>query len=141
MSEENITPKPAGGVSRLPARSDRGAERIQAIHGPVDPSRRIEVTVILRRREPLTETPAEPLSSDELAARHGASSADLRLATERLTRLGAQILEADSASRRLRLAGTVENLNRIFDTRYSWPRPAPATPRRNWPGSTTSRQA
>ena len=108
MSEENITPKPAGRSVPLAGAERPGAARIQAMHGPVDPSRRIEVTVILRRREPLTETPAEPLSSDELAARHGASSADLRLATETFTQLGAQILEADSAFRRLRLTGTVE---------------------------------
>ncbi|WP_427135254.1 S53 family peptidase [Pseudarthrobacter sp. S9] len=117
MSEQNTTPNPADGSVPLAGSERPAAARIQATHGPVDPSRRIEVTVILRRKEPLTETPAEPISRDELAARHGASSGDLRLATDTFTRLGADIIEADPASRRLRLAGTVEELSRIFGTR------------------------
>ncbi|GGH90995.1 protease pro-enzyme activation domain-containing protein [Arthrobacter liuii] len=112
MSEENTTP------NRVPlAGSDRpAAARIQAAHGPVDPSRRIEVTVILRRQEPLTEMPAEPMTKEELTARHGASAADVNLAIETFTRLGADIIHADPASRRLRLGGTVKQLSTIFGT-------------------------
>lgn len=116
MSDQNATPNNAGDSVPLAGSERPAAARIQATHGPVDPSRRIEVTVILRRQEPLTQMPAEPMSRDELAARHGASSGDLRLATDTFTRLGADILEADPASRRLRLAGTVEELSRIFGT-------------------------
>lgn len=117
MSEQSNTTRGPGGGSVPLAGSERpAAERIQATHGPVDPSRRIEVTVILRRQEPLTEIPAEPMSREDLAARHGASSTDLDLATDTFTRLGAEVLETDPASRRLRLAGTVEQLSRIFGT-------------------------
>jgi kumamolisin len=84
---------------------------------PADPAERIEVTVVLRRKAPLPEQPtAAPLGSAVLAARHGASDADLELATTTFTRLGAEVVEADAASRRLRLAGTVEQLSRIFGT-------------------------
>ena len=116
MSEQNTTPNHAGGSVPLAGSERPAAARIQATHGPVDSSRRIEVTVILRRQEPLTETPAEPMSREDFVARHGASSGDLHLATDTFRRLGAEILEADPASRRLRLAGTVEELSRIFGT-------------------------
>ncbi|MET3719136.1 MULTISPECIES: S53 family peptidase [unclassified Arthrobacter] len=116
MSDQNTTPNSAERSVPLAGSERPAAARIQATHGPVNPSRRIEVTVILRRQEPLTEMPAGPMSSDELGARHGASNGDVHLATETFTRLGAEILEADPASRRLRLAGTVEELSRIFGT-------------------------
>jgi kumamolisin len=70
--------------------------------------------VILRRREQLPQTPTKPMSRDELAARHGASAEDLDLAASTFRQLGAEVLEADSASRRIRLGGTVERLSRIF---------------------------
>ncbi|MBT2568200.1 S8/S53 family peptidase [Arthrobacter sp. ISL-85] len=116
MSEQNTTPNPARGSVPLAGSERPGVARIQASLGPVDPSRRIEVTVILRRQEPLPETVPEPMSRDELAARHGASNADLDLAVGTFTRLGAEVLETDPASRRVRLAGTVEDLSRIFGT-------------------------
>ncbi|MGO4187488.1 S53 family peptidase [Pseudarthrobacter sp. TAF60_1] len=117
MSEQSNTPPSTTADSvPLPGSERPTAARIQATHGPVDPSRRIEVTVILRRNQPLPESLAEPMSRDELASRHGSSSEDLRLATETFTRLGAEILEADPASRRIRLAGSVEQLSRIFGT-------------------------
>lgn len=117
MSEQNkTTPNISTGSVPL-AGSDRPvAARIQATHGPADPTRRIEVTVILRRRQPLPDSLTEPMTRDELAARHGASDPDLQLATRTFTRLGAEILDADPASRRLRLAGTVDLLSRIFGT-------------------------
>lgn len=120
MSEQtNTTPGPGENRVPLPGSERPAAARIQSILGPANPAHRIEVTVILRRQEPLpetTEVPATPLTREELAARHGASDQDLRLATETFTRLGADVVEADPASRRIRLAGTVEVLSRIFGT-------------------------
>ncbi|WP_422933649.1 S53 family peptidase [Sinomonas sp. P47F7] len=84
-------------------------------HGPADPSQQIEVTVVLRRRAALPAQPgSEPITREDLAANYGASDADVLLATETFTRLGAEVLEADPASRRLRLAGTVGQLGGIF---------------------------
>lgn len=112
------TPEPA---TEEPSVILEGSERAPApglaARTPVDPSERIQVTVVLRRKAPLPETPSEePLEPAELAARHGASEADLTLATETFTRLGAEVVAADAASRRIRLAGTVEQLSRIFGT-------------------------
>ncbi|MCX6499673.1 MAG: S53 family peptidase [Arthrobacter sp.] len=114
--QSHTTPTPAEHSVPLGGSERPAAARIQATLGPVDPSRRIEVTVILRRQAPLPETIAEPMSRAELADRHGASADDLRLATDTFTRLGTEILDADPASRRIRLAGTVETLSRIFGT-------------------------
>ncbi|WP_427171908.1 S53 family peptidase [Arthrobacter sp. 92] len=110
----NAAPEPS---LPLPG-SERGAAReLQATAGPVDPSRRIEVTVVLRRRAPLPEQALTvPISREDLAASHGASEAELNLVMESFTRLGAQVIEADAASRRVRLSGTVALLSRIFGT-------------------------
>ena len=117
MSEPtNPTPDHSERTVPLPGSERPAAARIQNTLGPANPAHRIEVTVILRRLEPLPETAAEPLTRNELAARHGASDADLSLATETFTRLGADVIEADAASRRIRLGGTVEVLSRIFGT-------------------------
>lgn len=85
---------------------------------PADPSQRIEVTVVLRRRSPLPQPGPDvrPMSREDLAADYGASEDDLRIATETFTRLGAEVLESDPASRRIRLAGTVGQLGKIFGT-------------------------
>ena len=117
MSEHpNATPEQAERSVPLPGSDRPTAARIQSVLGPADPSHRIQVTVILRRREPLSEPPTQFLTREELAAQHGASDQDLRLATDTFTRLGAEVVDADAASRRIRLAGTVEQLSRIFGT-------------------------
>ncbi|BCT74421.1 kumamolisin [Sinomonas cyclohexanicum] len=100
---------PLAGSERPPAPGLRAAK-------PADPSERIEVTVVLRRKAPLPEQPSAHLTHEALAEGHGAADADLRLATETFTRLGAEVIESDAASRRLRLAGTVGTLSRIFGT-------------------------
>ncbi|GAB2757494.1 S53 family peptidase [Sinomonas soli] len=117
-----MTDQPTPGPSaEEPSVTLEGSERAPApglaAREAADPAERIQVTVVLRRKAPLPEEPGQaPLSPEELAARHGASDEDLRLATETFTRLGAEVVEADAASRRIRLAGTVEQLSRIFGT-------------------------
>ncbi|WP_035741904.1 S53 family peptidase [Arthrobacter sp. MA-N2] len=101
---------PLAGSERAPAPG------VRDIHGPVDPSRRIEVTVILRRQEELTELPTTPISRDELASRYGASAADLSLAVRTFSGLGLEVIDSDAASRRIRLAGTVGLLSSVFGT-------------------------
>lgn len=53
-AQSNNAPNPGQGSVPLAGSERPAAARIQATHGPVDPSRRIEVTVILRRQEQLT---------------------------------------------------------------------------------------
>ncbi|GAA4363828.1 S53 family peptidase [Paeniglutamicibacter cryotolerans] len=77
----------------------------------------ITVTVVLRRAEPV---PGDALSAAFAGVggrtEHGASTADIELATSTLTALGAVVSETDAASRRLRVSGTVELLCTIFGT-------------------------
>ncbi|KHL03960.1 S53 family peptidase [Sinomonas humi] len=116
MSDQH-EPQAQSGPSVPLAGSDRPPASGLLSHGPADPSLRIEVTVVLRRRNPLPAQPApEPITREALAEDYGASEEDVRLATETFTRLGAEVVEADRASRRLRLAGTVGLLGRIFGT-------------------------
>lgn len=116
MSDQHIPPTPAERLVPLSGSERMPSAEIQASLGPVAPAGRIEVTVILRRKEPLTELPSHPMSREELAERHGASAEDLDLAVATFSRLGAEVLAADPAARRLRLAGTVEELSRMFGT-------------------------
>ncbi|GAB3268688.1 S53 family peptidase [Sinomonas notoginsengisoli] len=114
-----MTNRPAGPTPE-PSVPLEGSERPPApgltARGLADPEQRIEVTVVLRRKAPLPERPEGHLTREALAEGHGASDDDVRLATETFTRLGAEVIEADAASRRLRLAGTVGGLSSIFGT-------------------------
>ncbi|HTK64398.1 MAG TPA: S53 family peptidase [Pseudonocardia sp.] len=80
----------------------------------------VEATLVLRRR---AELPAEvvdgatpALTRDELAGRYGADPADITLVTDELTGLGIRVLDADPASRLVRISGTVAQINRAFGT-------------------------
>lgn len=100
----------------LPGSERNPAPGVRATLGPVDPSRRIEVTVVLRRQEEMADIPAASLSREELASRYGASAADLDLAVRTFADLGLEVVDSDAASRRIRLAGTVEKMSSIFGT-------------------------
>lgn len=100
----------------LPGSERNPAPGVRATLGPVDPSRRIEVTVVLRRQEEMAEIPDASLSREELASRYGASAADLDLAVRTFGDLGLEVVDSDAASRRIRLAGTVEKMSSIFGT-------------------------
>jgi kumamolisin len=85
--------------------------------GPVAADTPIEVTLVLRRR---AELPAEAapggLDSAGLAARFGADPADVDLVIRTVTEAGAQVIESDPASRRVRISGTAEALQSLFGT-------------------------
>ncbi|HKU31555.1 MAG TPA: S53 family peptidase [Arthrobacter sp.] len=119
MSNQNSPETPDQEEPRkvpLPGSEREPAPGARDILGPVDPARRIEATVILRRQEEMTEVPSTPISKDELASRYGASSEDLDLAVRTFAGLGLDIADADAASRRIRLEGTVEQLSSVFGT-------------------------
>ncbi|MEW1822157.1 S53 family peptidase [Arthrobacter sp. NPDC080031] len=119
MSMQDTPENPQPGETQsvpLPGSNRAPAPGVRDVLGPVDPSRRIEATVILRRREEMPEVPAAALSLDELASRYGASAADLDLAVRTFADLGLDVVESDGASRRIRLAGTVERMGSIFGT-------------------------
>src|SRR6478735_5610460 len=83
----------------------------------LDPSASIEITLILRRKAPLPDSVVSTrLSASDLASAYGADQADIDRVSSTLTTLGLEIVRTDAASRRVRVAGTVERLTRIFGT-------------------------
>lgn len=90
--------------------------------GTLDPNETITVTLVLRRRE---EVPAElitgpqTITSADLAGQYGASPADVELVTTALGRHGLRVTESRPESRRLKVAGTVEQLSTAFGTTLS----------------------
>ena len=84
---------------------------------PLPPSAPIEITLTLRRRAAVPdEALTKPMPRAEFTERYGADPADITLVTQTLAGLGVQVLEADPASRRVRVAGTVSTLSQIFGT-------------------------
>ncbi len=59
---------------------------------------------------------AAPLTREELARRSGADPDDVDLVTRTLTGLGLEVIEVDPAGRRVRVAGPVDLLSRVFGT-------------------------
>jgi len=83
---------------------------------------RIEATLVLRRRAELPESVVRgaPLSRDELAEGYGADPEDVSRVTAALAAEGIEVLSVDVASRRMRVAGTVEALQGAFGTSLEW---------------------
>ncbi len=85
--------------------------------GPLDTAERADLTLVLRRRAELpADVVAGPtvLTSHELAEQYGADPADTGLVRQTLTGLGLEITEVHPASRRIKVAGTLGDLSRVF---------------------------
>jgi len=97
--------------------SERGPLPQSQELGPVDESRQIEVTLVTRRRAPLSrdlvEGPAT-LTAEQFAEQHGTDPADLELITTALAGHGLQVTAADPGARRVMVRGTVEALSATF---------------------------
>ena len=106
--------------------------------GQLDTSERAELTLVLRRR---AEIPAEivegptVLTSDQLAEQYGADPADVDLVRRTLTALGLEITEVHPASRRVKVAGTLGQLSRVFGAELR----QVSSPAPNGPGTVTHR--
>ncbi len=90
-----------------------------SVVGAVDPSERIELTLVLRRRAELdADTVATGrLTPAELAERFGADPADVEAVRAALPEL--EIVEVDAASRRVRVAGTADQLAEAFGSQLT----------------------
>jgi kumamolisin len=111
-------PDEPGSLVELPG-SERAPLPGATPAGPLDTTARAEVTLVLRRRAELPEQViAGPgvLTRDELAERYGADPADVALVTRTLQNLGLVVAEVDPASRRMKVAGTLGDLSRVFGT-------------------------
>jgi kumamolisin len=85
--------------------------------GPLDTSERAELTLVLRRRAELPAGIVEGptvLTSEQLAGQYGADPADVDLVRQTLTGLGLEITAVHPASRRVQVAGTLEQLSSTF---------------------------
>ncbi len=101
----------------LPGSERTPAPGVQPAGVALPADARVEATLILRRRADLDDaTLTEPRSRVELGAAHGAKPADVDLVVDILTGLGVQVLSSDAASRRVRVAGSVGLLSRVFGT-------------------------
>jgi kumamolisin len=101
----------------LPGSERTSAPGIQQRPAPLPADAQIEATLILRRHTELDDASlATPRSRAVLAAAHGADQADVDLVVGTLSRLGVQVVSTDAASRRVRVAGTVAVLSRVFGT-------------------------
>ncbi|HEX4059063.1 MAG TPA: protease pro-enzyme activation domain-containing protein [Galbitalea sp.] len=81
----------------------------------------IEATIILRRRAPMSTEDAvgQVRTSARLAAEFGADPSDVSLVESTLRGLGLRIIATDAASRRIRIAGSVAIMSRVFGTSLS----------------------
>ena len=99
------------------AGSERGTLSDVQDAGPVDPSERIEVTLVLRRR---AELPAElvigpdTISTEELATSYGTDAADIDRTRDVLAGYGLEVTSTHPGSRRIKIAGTAAQLTEAF---------------------------
>jgi kumamolisin len=114
--------------NRIPiSGSERSALLGARVVGPADPSERILVTVLVRRRasskgltsmieEIGTRMPVERkhLSREEFAASHGADPQDLEKVAEFAHGFGINVVESNVAQRRIVLSGTVAAFSTAF---------------------------
>ncbi len=114
--------EPTGNTEPLDLRPLPGSER-PAARGAIAASAAlsqdspIEATLVLRRRAEVPESALdERLSREELAQRYGADPADVATVVSTVIALGAEVLESDAASRRVRVSGSPAVLSRIFGT-------------------------
>lgn len=109
--KNNISLRPLPGSDRGPApRAVPQAEKL-------DPHSSAEVTLILRRRAELPDDVlSRPVPAAELARRFGADPGDVELVTSTLGNLGAEIIDSDPGSRRVRIRASVAELETMFGT-------------------------
>jgi kumamolisin len=107
----DLVPLPGSERSELPGASPAPA--------PLDDSQVITVTVLLRRRAEvpteLVEGP-ETITASELGERYGANPADAQLVAEVLGSYGLTVTESHLESRRLKVSGTIAQMQAAFGT-------------------------
>jgi len=83
----------------------------------LDPESPVEATLILRRRAELPDDAlSTPMSRTDFASSYGASDEDLSLVTTTLRSLGLEVIAADAAERRVRVAAPAAVMARVFGT-------------------------
>src|SRR5215475_11138057 len=81
--------------------------------GPTNPHSTLEVLIKLRRKKELPDLagrPAKTMTRDELAATYGASEDDIDAVVHAFAKYGLTKVEANAATRSVRLSGTAEQM-------------------------------
>lgn len=99
----------ATGMTTVPGstRSPIGTRTARAAAGD-----RVQVTLVLRRRSPLPD--ATRVDPTTFADRYGAGPADVAAVTSAMRGAGLDVVEADPRSRRVRVEGSVGDLEAVF---------------------------
>ena len=85
--------------------------------GRANPHTTIDVSLKLRRKAEiadLTGRPAATMSREELAEKYGASADDIDKVVQAFQKLGLKRVEANAATRTVRLSGTIEQMENAF---------------------------
>jgi kumamolisin len=94
--------------------------------GPVDPSQRIEVSVLVRRASASAKSSAfakmaaqlprdrKYLTREEFARQHGAAKSDMEKVAEFAKQYGLQVSSEDAATRTVKLSGTIQQFQDAF---------------------------
>ncbi len=98
--------RPVAGSERKPYRGARAVRH-------ADPSERLEVTIVLRRKSHATKRAR--MTRAEFAHACGADSSDMKAVGQFAQAHGLEVLEEQPARRTIRLAGTVAELNTAFN--------------------------
>ena len=87
-----------------------------SVLGIADPDEWIELTIKVRRKNPLPEIsgPIKPISRAALAQQYGADPADMEKVKTVLTGLGLKILKEDAISCSIRVGGAAEVIESVF---------------------------
>ena len=88
--------------------------------GRANPHTTIEVSLKLRRKnklQDLTGRPSATLSRDELAEKYGASDDDIDKVVQAFQKFGLKRVEANAATRTVRLSGTITQMENAFQVK------------------------
>jgi len=110
------THRPVPGSARMSAPSAT-TERA------IDPAEVVEVTVVLRRRAPVSRQLIEgpqTLTADQLGAEYGADSSDVDVVREVLGAAGLTVTSVDAGSRRMQVSGFAATVAAAFGTTLTY---------------------
>jgi len=85
--------------------------------GHCNSNERVELTLKLRRKAPLpvlTERPAVPMTREEVAAKYGASDADIETVKAAMTKYGLEVIGENKATRSVHVAGPIKTIEDVF---------------------------
>jgi kumamolisin len=97
---------------------------------PIDPSDRVEVSMLVRPRRPLQELDTRldhPLTREEFAANYGADAADLDRVSTFAGQHRLDVVETSPGRRTVRVAGRADDVARAFGIQFQNQRAADGT--------------